>query len=349
MLKKHFKKKIVLAAVVVAALYFFWPGFSVQKAVPRYAEILVEEFGDQSTAKLNVIGVEPHLEPTDFASAAHLEIKLSSYLEAARENGLLRPDTLVLFPAHVGTGLLAAGHKSRTYEAGTISSALTPIISYNLAQFGKNYYIFDAPNKRVAAAIRAQSQAAAEAINAVFSALAQKYGVTIVAGSGLLMTPGIYPDGLTYGHGPIFHTSFVFTPDGKPLVDAVRQIEPSDAESAVTEPSLAEFLPIFTAGGTNYGVAIGADASRDDVTDHYMAEDVSLILSPQFNKREDPVEYPFGPTPRYKWGMAVSMKGLGWGLSAQGRTALIVDGEPISVQNDDMVGRIYNLWVSPKR
>ncbi len=349
MLKRHPKKKIVLAAVLVAALYFFWPGFSVQKAVPRYAEILVEEFGIQETATLNVIGVEPHLETTDFASAVHLEIKLSSYLEVARENDLLRPDTLVLFPAHIGTGLLAAGQKSRTYNAGSISNALTPIISYNLAQFSKNYYIFDAVNKRAAAAIRAQSQTAAMTLDTVFSALARKYKVTIVAGSGLLMTPGIYPGGLTYGHGPIFHTSFVYTPDGKPLVDAVRQIEPSAAELTVAEPSLAEFLPIFTAGDTNYGIAIGADADRDDVEDHYMAEGVTLLLSPQFYQRDDLVEYPFGPTPRYKWGMAVSMKGEGWGLSAQGRTALIVDGEPISVQNDDMVGRIYNLWVSPKR
>ena len=348
MLKKHPKKLFVLTALLAVALYFFWPGFSVEKPVPRYAEILVEDFGDQSTASINVIGVEPHLETTDFASAAHLEIKLSSYLEAARENGLLRSGTLVLFPAHIGTGLLAAGQKSRTYNAGSISSALTPIISYNLANFGKNYYIFDTADNRAASAIRAQSQAAAIALNSVFSALAKKYGVTIVAGSSLLMTPGIYPDSLTYGHGPIFHTSFVFGPNGKPLVDAIRQIEPSKAELAVTEPSLAEFLPVFTSGETNYGVATGADANRDDVAEHLMAEEVTLLLSPQFYLREDLVEYPFGPNPRFNWGMAVSMKGQGWGLTAQGRATLIVNGEPISVQNDDMVGRIYNLWVSPK-
>lgn len=340
---------IVLAALLAVAFYFFWPGFSVAKPLPRYAEILVEDFGDESTATINVIGVEPHLETTDFASALHLEIKLSSYLEAARENNLLRPGTLVLFPAHIGTGLLAAGQRSRTYSAGSLSSALTPIISYNLANFTKNYFIFGAVNKRAASAIRAQSQAAAVALNAVFSALAKKYNVAIVAGSSLIMTPGIYPDSLTYGHGPIFHTSFVFGPDGKPLGDAIRQIEPSDAELVVTEPSLPEFLPIFTSGDTKYGVVIGADASRDDVADHLMSADVALLLSPQFYQRGEPVEYPFGPNPRYRWGMAVSMKGLGWGMSAQGRTALIVNGDPINVQNDDMTGRIYNLWVSSKR
>lgn len=334
---------------MVAALYFFWPGFSVAKPMPKYADILVEQFGDESTATLNVIGVEAHLETTDFASVAHLEIKLSSYLEAAREHDLLHPDTLVLFPAHIGTGLLATDQKRRTYSAGSISAALTPIISYNLAQFFKNYYIFDAPNNRAAAAVRARSQAAATALNIVFSALAKKYKVTIVAGSGLLMTPGIYPEGLSYGHGPIFHTSFVFTPDGKPSVDAVRQVESSAVELEVAEPSLAEFLPVFTSGSTNYGVAIGADARREDVINHFKAEKVELLLSPQFYQRGDLAENAFGAASRFKWGMAVSMKGLGWGLSAQGRAALIVGGEPISVQNDDMIGRLYNLWVSPNR
>ncbi len=347
MLKRHPKKTIALATLTVAALYFFWPGFSIEKPIPKYAEIMVEQFGDQNTATFNVVGVEAHLETTDFASAEHLQVKLSSYLEVARENNLLQPDTLVLFPGHIGTGLLAANQKSRVYGANSISAALTPIISYNLVSFAKNYAIFDAPNKRVAAIVRARSQNAATAPNSVFSALAQKYKVTIVAGSGLLMTPGIYPEGLSYGHGPIFHTSFVFAPDGKPLADAVRQIEPTAGETEITEPSLAEFLPVFTSGDTNYGVTIGADARREDVTNQLQAEKVELLLSPQFHRRGDLVEYPFGPNPRFKWGMAVSLKGNGWGLSAQGRAAIIVNGEPISVQNDDMIGRVYNLWVSP--
>lgn len=320
-----------------------------EKPTPKYAEIMVEQFGDKSTATFNVIGVETHLETADFASAAHLQVKLSSYLEVAREQGLLQPDTLVLFPGHIGTGLFAADQKSRVYNANSISAALTPIISYNLVSFAKNYAIFDAQNNRAAAIVRARSQVASAALISVFSALAEKYKVTIVAGSGFLMTPGIYPEGLSYGHGPIFHTSFVFAPNGKPLVDAIRQIEPSAAELAITEPSLAKFLPVFTSGATNYGVAIGGDARRDDVADHLQAEKVELLLSPQFHRRGDLIEYPFGPNPGFRWGMAVSLKGVGWGLSAQGRAAIIIDGEPISVQNDDMIGRLYNLWISPQK
>lgn len=349
MLKQHPKKSIALAIILIAAFYFFWPGFSVEKPTPKFTNILVEEFGEKSTATLNVIGVEAHLETTDFASTTHLQVKLSSYLEAAREKGLLRPNTLVLFPGHIGTGLIAAGQKSRTYGAGSLSAALTPMISYNLVPFAKNYAIFDAPNNRAAALVRTRSQSAADTINTVFSALARKYKVTIVAGSGFLMTPGIYPEGLSYGHGPIFHTSFVFAPDGKPLVDAVRQIEPNKHETEITEPSLAEFLPVFTSGPINYGVAIGADAKRDDVADWMQTEKVDLLLSPQFHQRGDLVEYPFGLNPRFKWGMAVSMTGDGWGLTAQGRAAIIVDGEPISIQNDDMIGRLYNLWISSSK
>lgn len=347
MLKRHPKKILSLAAIIIAALYLFWPGFSISGPIPRYADVLVETFGIEETATLNVIGVEAHLETTDFTSAAHLEIKLSSYLEIARERDLLRANTLVLFPAHIGSGLLATEQKSRVYNADSISSALTTIISHDIFEVAKNYFIFEAPNKILASAVRAKSKAAANTLFHVFSALAKKYKVTIIAGSGLLMTPGIYPDGLTYGHGPIFHTSFVFAPNGKPLMDAIRQIQPTPLEMTITEPSLVDFLPIFTSGETNYGVLIGADAGRMDAADHLMTEEVSLILSPQFHERNAPISFAFGPEPRFKWAMAVSMSGNGWGIEAQGRTALVVNGEPISVQNDDQIARIYNLWVSP--
>lgn len=347
MLGNHPKKIIALAACVAGALYLFWPGRSVESPAPRHADVLVETFGTEETASLNVIGVEAHLEPINFASATHLEIKLSSYLEVAREQGILRPNTLILFPGHIGSGLLATEQKSRVYNADSLSAALTTLISYDLLEFAKNYFIFDEPDKILASAIRAKSKTAAETLFSVFSALARKYEVTIVTGSGLLMTPGIYPDGLTYGHGPIFHTSFVFAPDGKPLVDAVRQVEPNTEELKVTEQSLAEFLPVFTAGSTHYGVLIGADARRTDTADHLQAEQVDLVLSPQFHQRVDPFQFSFGPKPRFKWAMAVSASGNGWGIAAQGRADLVVNGEPIGIQNDDQIARLYNLWVSP--
>lgn len=346
MLKRHPKKTIALATVLVAALYLFWTGFSVDDPMPRYEDIRVESFGVEETATLNIVGIETYLEAEDFASADHLKIKLSSYLEVAREQGLLSDNTLVLFPAHIGSGLLATSQKSRVYNANSISAALTPIISYDLMAFAKNYFIFEAPDKILASTIRAKSKIAADTLFAVFTALSQKYKVTIVAGSGLLMTPGIYPDSLTYGHGPIFHSSFVFAPNGKPQVDAIRQIEPSVSEMVVTEPSLAEFIPTFKLGNTNFGVLIGADAKRIDATNRLMAENVDIVLSPQFHIRGDRPSFAFGPAPRFKWAMAVSMTGKGWGIEALGRADIIVNGEPISVQNDDKVARIYNLWVA---
>lgn len=348
MLKKHPKKLIALVAIAATALYLFWAGFSINSPIPRFTEVQVESFGAKGTAKLNVIGIQARVETIDFASAAHLEIKLSSYLEVAREQGLLLANTIVLFPAHIGSGLLAVNQKSRIYNANSINAALTPIISHDLIEIAKNYFIFDAPDKILASTIRAKSKIAADTLNAVFSALAKKYKVTIIAGSGLLMTPGIYPDSLTYGHGPIFHTSFVFAPDGKPVVDAIRQIQPSEEEMSVAETSLAEFLPTFTTGEINYGVLIGADAERTDAIEYLAQQNVDLVLSPQFHQRNSTVGFAFGPDPRVKWAMAVSITGNGWGIEAQGFTSLIVNGEPISIQSDDQIAQIFNLWVSLK-
>lgn len=349
MLKQHPKKLVLLAVLVAASAYMFWPGFSVGEPATSPVAVYVEQFGEENTARLNVVGIEPHIRPQDFASARHLRARLSHYLNAARDNGFLQENTLVLMPGHIGTGLLAAGHKSRVLKANSVDAALVPVIARNLPSFAKNYYIFDAPDKILAATVRSQSAIAATALQDVFAGLAKEYKTTVIAGSVLLMTPGIYPDGLTYGHGPVFHTSFVFGPDGEPLVDAIRQIQPSPGEMSVAKPSLTEFLPVFSRGGVNYAVALGADASRDDVLDYLKRQQVEILLSPQFFDTEAPRTATFVTNAGFLWGMAVSMKGEGWGFKAEARASILLHGEPVGIQNADTVGRIYNLWVGPAK
>ncbi len=349
MFKQHPKKFTLLAITMIASIYLFWPGFSVAPPSSSPAIIYIEQFGDESGSVSNVIGFEPILSPQDFASADHLIAKLSLYFDAAGDNSLIKENTVVLMPGHIGTALLASGQKSRVYNASSINAALPILISYNLVDFTKNYFVFDAPEKMYASVVRSQSRQAAAVLQDVFSSLARRYKTTIIAGSGLMMTPGIYPDGLTYGHGPIFHTSFVFGPDGKPMIDAVRQVGPSTDEMLVAKKSLAEFLPTFKLGPMQFGVAIGADASRDDVKSAYKAAGASILLSPQFHQHSFSTSTAMANAQEFDWGMAVSMKGQGWGFSPSSRASIIVDGDVIGIENADTDGRIYNLWIQPEK
>lgn len=332
----------------MAALYLFWPGLSVKPPEEPQNTITFENYGDPQNAKLNVVSIAPVMTPHDYASALHFKAKMNAYFDEAKEKGWLNENTIVLLPAHIATPLLMVGHKSRVYNADSFKAALTPIISRNFADFTKNYYIFDAKKPIFAAAIRAQTEIAASTYQIIFSSIAQNYGVTIVAGSLILMTPGLYPEGITYGHGPLFHSSFVFGPDGKVQQDAVRQVEPNLIEQDYVKTSLAEFLPIFEVNTVKYGVAVGADAFNADVISFYKNAGVTLLLSPQFHTENgNSINTPFGTAPNIQWAAAASMGGYGWGIEAQGSTAYIASGDYVVSQTGQGNAIIQNLWITP--
>ncbi len=46
-----------------------------------------------------------------------MQLKFHAYLENARRQGLLNERTVVVFPEHVGTWLVASGEKPEVYAA----------------------------------------------------------------------------------------------------------------------------------------------------------------------------------------------------------------------------------------
>lgn len=347
LLKRHLKKIIVITAFIGAVTYFYWPGFSVNLPEAPNNTITFDNHGNSNSASVNVVSIAPVMQPEDYASGRHFKAKLNDYFDAAKEKGWFGANTIVVLPAHIGTPLLAINHKSRVYRADSIRSATIPLFAYNLTAFAKNYYIFDAEEPVVAATVRAQTKTAADMYQVVFSSMAQNYGVTIVAGSILMMTPGIYPDGITYGHGPIFHASFVFGPDGKPQGDAIRQVMPNTAEQRIAKKSLAEFLPVFTLNGIRYAVAIGADTVDESVNEHLKSQNIDLLLSPQFHIAGDiTINSPFGNRSLYPWAVSSSMNGEGWGLSVNGSTAFANFDEYSVSQVSDNSAIIQNIWIT---
>ncbi|WP_262695249.1 carbon-nitrogen hydrolase family protein [Kordiimonas aquimaris] len=346
-LKRHLKKTITIAALLGAVTYLYWPGFSVKLPEAPNNTVTFENHGNSDSASINVVSIAPVMQPEDYATGRHFKAKLNDYFDAAKEKGWFNDNTIVVLPAHIGTPLLATGHKSRVYSAASIKSAMIPLLAYNLPAFLKNYYVFDAEDPLIAATIRAQTKNAADTYQIAFSAIAQNYGVTIVAGSMLMMTPGIYPDGITYGHGPIFHASFVFGPDGKPQGDAIRQATPNAAEQHVAKKSLAEFIPTFSLNGIKYAVVIGSDTLDESVNTYLKSQNIDLLLSPQFHIAGDTaVNSPFGNSSLYPWAVSSSMNGKGWGISVSGSTAFANSNEYSVSQTSDNNIIIQNIWIT---
>ena len=376
---KYKKTLIFLAVILITAFYLFWPGLAPDLSSPPALHIKVSASYGRDTGRGNVVGIEPYMEQLDYATPERFEAKLAGYLDVAASKGWLREGTIVLLPEHIGTWLLASGQGSRVLDAETAADAALPLITHHLFAYLKNLYIFDSPDNRTAALIRARTETVATAQYKVYASLAKRFGVTLVAGSSAIMTPGVYPDTLSYGHGPIFNAGFVFGPNGKPIEDAVRKVHPIPREHGFTKASKAEFLPTFTATpGGRFGVLICADSWFEDTTSHLAREGARLLLVPAFltgTGWDDPWRGYIGDTPpQDTWrqdidrisegdawvkyampatarahgiedGMTVFLKGNLWGESGSGR-ALILDSGALHIgAGGDDGAALYNLWL----
>jgi len=377
-LKRHPKKLIFLAVLIGAAFYIFWPGFTPALNQPPALHLTHSQSYGTDTNTGNVVGIEPYMEPLDYATAARFQQKLTGYFDAAKSKGWLGTDTIILLPEHLGTWLMAANQKTRVYNAENTASAMLPIISSNIPAFLKNYYIFDNPDMNTASVIRMQTRQTADAVLTVYSALAKKYGVTIVAGSQALMTPGVYPDSLSYGHGPIFNSSFVFGADGKPQIDAIRKVHPIPSETGFTDASNAEFLPVFKTANRTIGVLVCADSWFDDTTASLASQGADLLLVPSFlegtpwdapwqgylndipgvdNWQKDIGQISEGdawvkhalPARAKKhgirWGMNVFLKGNLWGMKGYGHAIILENGTTHVGKASEDEAALYNLWL----
>ncbi|WP_262691707.1 nitrilase-related carbon-nitrogen hydrolase [Kordiimonas aestuarii] len=375
---RHRKKLIALVVTAVAALYLFWPGLSPDLTTPPALHLHHSASYGTNSGAGNVVGIEPYMEPLDYANAGRFEAKLDGYLLEAKAMGWIGEKTIVLLPEHIGTWLMAVDQKSRVYNAGSTSSAMLPIITHNLGQLLKNLYIFDEDDAVTAALVRTRTRASADAQLAVYSSLARKYGVTLVAGSSAMMTPGVYADSLSYGHGPIFNAGFVFAPDGSAQEDAVRKVHPIPSEAGFTTSAQPGFLPVFHEAGRTIGVLICADSWFDDTANYLAEQGADMMLVPGFlagttwdapwrgylgdapdssawrtdvgniSEGEAWVKYALPAKAKaygIRFGMTVFLKGILWGEVGSGR-ALIIEGGTLHVgEGDDDTAALYNLWL----
>lgn len=364
----------------MAGAYLFWPGWPVDRApsIAPHPVIHTQSWG-QNSSEGNVVGIEPVMTPMDYASEARFEAKLSTYLELAASRDWISNNTIILLPEHIGTGLITVNQSSRAYSKTFSFDAGLIIITRHLIEFAKNYFIFKDPDNLTAALIRTRTRASADAQMRVYSGLAKKYGVTLVAGSSSLMTPGLYKDSLSYGHGPIFNAAFVFGPDGRPQNDAIRKVQPSSEEAGFTKASNARFLPVFDLPNTRKaGVLIGIDSWFDNTVDYAAGQNADLLLVPSFlsNKpwdapwegyrvakpenegwREDVgtiteeeawIKYGLpAQAERHgiRWGMTVFLKGELWGQRGHGRALVIEDSQLHIGTADENTPAVYNLWL----
>ncbi|GGB79074.1 nitrilase-related carbon-nitrogen hydrolase [Glycocaulis alkaliphilus] len=364
------------ACIIIAALagWSFWRALPAP-AAPLADPIVITQTG--SVSGTNLIAIDPVMRTEDYASTGAFTARLADYLEAAREAGVLTPRTVAVFPEHVGTWLVATDAPRGVYRAASVEGAMTALIAANPLPFAGSVLASPEADRAAAAVFRMRSADMAERYQAAFSALAEDYGITLVAGSVVLAGARI-EDGriVTANDGPLENVSAVFAPDGSVHGALVRKVYPIPSEAGFTAAATLEDYPVFNTPAGRLGVLICADSWHPDV--YAALEGADLLAVPAFLQPGGVWDQPWGgyvtpwpdDVPREDagrlsegeaWqthalagrlqdssaraGVTAFLGGSLWGMESDG-AAIAVDADGVHAARRTTGGEILVMWVS---
>ena len=272
---------ILIVLVAVTGLYFLWSA-SGRMAVAAEPDLYLDDvssFGIDSGSG-NLVAMQTYMQPTDYASAETYYAKLDGYMAAAQAQGWLQQDTVVVFPELLSTWLVVASEKADLYEAETLEEGMPIMVLSNFPKFVEAYTEAIGQDKITDSIFRMKAEFVSKVYQETFSSLAEKYGVTIVAGSIFLPEPEVENGQLVLGDGDIQNITAVFRPDGSLYPNLVRKIIMTPAErSFASSGDLDQKLTFDTPAG-NLGVLICADSWYLEPYETLAAQEPDFIVVP---------------------------------------------------------------------
>ena len=216
---RTYSKLLGLVILLLTGLLIYLDWTQDRRSGPLLSDLRVlpiESQGQPGNAG-NVLGIETRLMPADYQSPERLQLKFSTYLDQARDAGLLSPLTVVVLPEHVGTGLFASGEKPEVQQARTLRDAMQWTALSNPWDYIRALFKNEANDRRTEAVLKLKAQHMADDYQRIFGGLAKAYGVTLVAGSIVLPEPYLEGGWLHGGTGPLRQVSLSFASDGTAL------------------------------------------------------------------------------------------------------------------------------------
>ena len=230
----------------------------------------------------NLLGIQPFMVAEDYISGEACYAKLSGYLDVASQRGWLNEKTIVVLPEYIGTWLVVVGENRRVHRAASITRGMQALLLGNLFSFIKTLPSAEADDVVKYALFRMKAAQMAEVYHDTFSRLAQKYVVTVVAGSILLPSPGVSDGRLTIGDGPLYNVSVVYQPGGSAHESVVRKVFPIEAEQPFTARASVAELPVFDTPAGRLGVLICADSWYPSSYEVLKAKRADFVAVPSY-------------------------------------------------------------------
>ncbi|MBC2717342.1 MAG: carbon-nitrogen hydrolase [Desulfobacteraceae bacterium] len=277
-------RNILVVGCLLLGVYLFWShsGRSAPEASVNLKLAEIQSIGERSD-RGNVVGFQTYMMLDDYMSRKNFYRKIDGFLKEADENGFIHAKTVVLFPEYIGTWLLLAGEKQSLITKSTMEKAMVTMTLSNLFSFVKNLILSPEVDDRVIYSLmRMKSETMAEIYHDVFSSLAKKYQVTIIAGSIVLSEPKIIDNKIKISDGRLYNVSVVYKPDGTPFENVVRKVYPINTELPFTAKGVAEDISVFDLPIGKTGVLICADSWYPTSYDVLEKQNVEFIAVPSF-------------------------------------------------------------------
>jgi predicted amidohydrolase len=249
---------------------------------PSPPQLEVSSFGEDR-GQGNLLSLELWADPLVYATEERLTQRVAAMLERAAQEGFLNERTIAVLPEYTGTWLVTLDEEAGVYSAETTSDAMLPVALGDLPAFLGNRFGSPAEDVDTYGIFAMKAERMASAYQRIFSGLAKRFEITLVAGSILLPAPTLDEGVIQVEEGgELFNASFVFGPDGEVLGDPVRKVFPTKDEQAFVAAGQARDLPVFETKAGPLGVLVCADAWYPQTVNALAEGGAEIIAVPQY-------------------------------------------------------------------
>ncbi len=249
---------------------------------PPAVDVLGENQGEG-----NFVGIQPFMEPIDYASDSNFFKKLDHYFSVAQSQHLFNEKSIVVLPEHIGTWLVAQNERNLVYTSDNIEEAMRAVVIRNFLSFLPEYFSADEEDQAKSALFRVKSAQIAITYTRVMKSLASKYKVTVVGGSLILPNPKVEEDSLILEGGALYNSSLVFYPDGSTDPKITKKAFPVMDEQSMLASAKADELPVYKTLAGNLSVMICADSWYPSAYQCVQKKGATLLAIPSYSAGDD--------------------------------------------------------------
>ncbi|SDA93711.1 Carbon-nitrogen hydrolase [Algoriphagus alkaliphilus] len=372
--------RVISFLILCLFVWLIWSNSGKKPNLPETEDFIsvVQEINPSDSLTSNIIGIQPYMVLEDYFTKNQFKEKIGKYIRRAEAEGLIKDNTILLFPEYIGTWLVLEGEKMSLAKEETMGKALTKMVLSNFFKFAWEWLNTSTEKDKAAAAIfRMKSQSMAKSYFYTFSELAKESNSYIAAGSIILPDPTVKNGNLNVNRrGPLYNASFIFGPDGKIIGEPILKAFPIESELPFVSAGEVAEIPVFDLPFAKTALLVCADSWFPDAYQSVNSKGAEILLVPSYctgdgtmgklwqgysgqpEPKETNLQDINSITEKEAWekyalpgqlsktniqiGMNVFLRGALWDLGADGQPLVYFQGNLIPVSHAEKAG-IWSL------